>query len=288
MVTDTRLPARFRQTLNVESGLNDGICTPFVTVAIAGLATLAGIGPEHTEAAALRELVLGLAIGIGIGVAGGWLLDRAARLDWMDAGTAPIALLALPVLAYGLCLLVHGNGFVAAFVAGIACSPFLPPLDAHILEPTELAGQVLSTVVWFVFGAALRTTIPGLTWHVVLYAVLSLTVIRMVPVALSLIGAGLDRPTVGFIGWFGPRGLASIVFALVALEDLGPEPTAPLLQVVSLTVLGSVVLHGVSAAPLAERYRRHTAGLDRSHPVHGAAQAIPLRRTLGPSASTGD
>jgi NhaP-type Na+/H+ or K+/H+ antiporter len=281
MVNDPKIPTRIRQSLNVESGLNDGICTPFITLAIAGLASIYGLEQGHAELAALRELGLGLAVGVIVGLFGGWLLATAATHNWMERGADSIAVLAMPILAYGFCILIHGNGFVAAFVAGIAFAPFLPALESSTIGATELSGQILSTVVWFVFGAALRVTIPGLEWQLVVYALLSLTVIRMLPVASALLGAGLDRTSVAFIGWFGPRGLASIVFAIVALEDLGSENTTQLLKVVTLTVLASVVLHGATAAPLAARYHHHVEQLHTEHPVHQPVASRPMRRPLG-------
>ena len=167
---------------------------------------------------------------------------------------------------------LDGNGFISAFVAGIA---FGAALDDEVVdveqvgELPELLGEVLAFLVWFLFGAVLvPVAFDNFEVAILLYALLSLTVVRMVPVALSLVGTGLDRQTVLFMGWFGPRGLASVVFALLAVEELGETAyVVPAIAAVSLTVLLSVVLHGVSAGPLGSRY----AGYERAHEDAGDA-----------------
>ena len=134
----------------------------------------------------------------------------------------------------------------------------------------------MSLLVWLAFGTvAVMTALQGLTWQTVLYAGLSLTLIRMAPVALSLAGAGLGRPAVGFVGWFGPRGLASVVFALLALEDLG-KPASAAVSVIALTVLLSVVAHGLTADPLAHRYGPRLAIGPDEPPI----SEVPERRLI--------
>jgi NhaP-type Na+/H+ or K+/H+ antiporter len=136
-------------------------------------------------------------------------------------------------------------------------------------------GGLASLLVWLAFGAI---SVPTMLAHFVpltiVYAVLSLTLVRMLPVALASIGAGLDRATVLFVGWFGPRGLASLVFALLALETLGPASDEAV-AVITATVLLSVLAHGFSAAPLAARYGRGAAGPEPGGPV--PVTAAPAR-----------
>ena len=134
--------------------------------------------------------------------------------------------------------------------------------------------------MWFLFGAALLPlALDYFSVSTLVYALLSLTVIRMVPVALSLVGTGLDRPTVLFVGWFGPRGLASVVFALLAIEELGESPmVGQAVAVVALTVLLSVVLHGVSAGPLGSRYVRKEEQLNSVDVPRSRRGAHTLRR----------
>src|SRR4029077_2404492 len=247
VMVNPAVPARIRQLLNIESGLNDGIATPVVLVAIAGGATAehaASIGPG----AAVAELALGVLVGVLIGGAGGFVVNVARRRGWAEGGFAGSAVLALAICAYASAVALHGNGFVAAFVGGLAYGATGGErgerLVPYVEETGALVSLLVSLLVWLAFGAiAVVPAFEGLTWQRVLYAVLSLTVIRMAPVALALAGRRLGRAAVAFVGWFGPRGLASVVFALLALEDLG-RPARAAVSVIAFTVLLSVVVHG--------------------------------------------
>jgi NhaP-type Na+/H+ or K+/H+ antiporter len=250
------VPASVRRLINVESGLNDGIATPVVMVALAGAASAEGLTDAPGLAEALLELAIGAGVGVAVGAGGGWLLRRARHRGWVAEDFAGIAVLALALTAYGAALALHGNGFVAAFCGGLAFGATAGRRGPAELAFTEQAGGLVSLLVWLAFGAiAAPIMIDRTDWATVVYAVLSLTVVRMVPIALALLGAGLDRATVLFIGWFGPRGLASLLFALLALEELGPT-TDRAVAVIALTVFLSVVAHGISAAPLAARFGR--------------------------------
>jgi sodium/hydrogen antiporter len=254
VMVNRAVPVRIRRLINVESGLNDGIATPFVLVALAGAGTAAhepGIGPG----AAVAELAVGLAVGIAVGGAGGWLVRLARRRGWAAEGFAGAAVLGLAVCAYASAVALHGNGFIAAFVGGLTFGAAAGRRGEPLVPFVEETGALVSLLVWFAFGAvAIASSFESLTWQVVVYAVLSLTVIRMAPVALALAGAGLGRRAVAFIGWFGPRGLASVVFALLALEDLDEKIAGPAVTIIAVTVLFSVVAHGATAEPLARRY----------------------------------
>jgi len=251
VITHPAVPARIRRILNVESGLNDGIVTPVVLVALAGAAATAG----HAGAwDAVRQLAVGALIGGAVGATGGRLLRAAGRRGWTDGSFAGPAVLALALAAYAASVAGHGNGFVAAFAGGIAFGHVAGrggPREVFYVQ--ETAG-LASLLVWLLFGAF---AVPLLNGRVgpalVLYALLSLTAMRMIPIALSLIGTGIDGRTMAFVGWFGPRGLASVVFALLAVEELG-EAAAPAVAAIVLTVLLSVVAHGVSAGPAATRF----------------------------------
>jgi NhaP-type Na+/H+ or K+/H+ antiporter len=238
----------------VESGLNDGIATPFVLIALAGAAVdehVASIGPAE----AVGELALGVLIGAAVGGIGGFLVKTARDRGWGDEGFAGPAVLALAVCAYACALALHGNGFIAAFVGGLAFGAASGRGGQRLIPFVEEAGGLVSLLVWLAFGAiAVVPALRDLTWQTAVYAVLSLTVIRMAPVALALAGSGLGRAAVAFIGWFGPRGLASVVFALLALEDLGESDAAPAVKVITVTIMLSVLLHGATAEPLARRY----------------------------------
>jgi NhaP-type Na+/H+ or K+/H+ antiporter len=251
MMVNPAVPARIRRLVNVESGLNDGIATPFVLVAVAGAGHVAGIGPGE----AVAELVLGVLIGAAVGGAGGFLVKAARRRGWAEGGFAGSAILALAVCAYACALALHGNGFIAAFVGGLAFGAIGGRRGERLVPFVEETGSLVSLLVWLAFGAvAVVPAVESLTWQTLVYALASLTVIRMVPVAVALTGERLGRAAVAFVGWFGPRGLASVVFALIALEDLGQHAAGPAVSVITLTVLLSVIAHGATADPLARRY----------------------------------
>jgi NhaP-type Na+/H+ or K+/H+ antiporter len=251
VMVNPAVPARIRRLINVESGLNDGIATPLVLVALAGAGHVASIGPGE----AVAELALGVLIGAAVGGAGGFLVTAARRRGWVEGGFAGSAILALAVCAYACSLALHGNGFIAAFAGGLAFGAIGGRRAERLMPFVEETGALVSLLVWLAFGAvAVVPAFEGLTWENAVYAVLSLTVIRMAPVAVALAGARLGRAAVVFIGWFGPRGLASVVFALLALEELGEHAAGRAVAVIALTVLLSVVAHGATAEPLARRY----------------------------------
>ena len=279
IIQDPRVPVRVRRTLNVESGLNDGIATPFVNLFLAGalaseLVRTPGVGRASVD------LLGGAGIGAAVGLAGAIALAWSRRHRWSSEASRTLAVLAIAVLAYSASLLAGTNGFVAAFVAGVAYGSATPP---HLVENRfcEEAGTLLSLLVWFAFGAVML--VPGLEavgWREVVFALLAISVVRMVPVAISLTGSGLDRATVAFIGWFGPRGLASVVFGLLAVDSLAPADANVVLGTVTMTVALSVVLHGATASPLARRYGARASGLHPTRPEHIEAEALRAR-TLG-------
>src|SRR6266487_98626 len=278
VMVNPAVPARIRRLLNVESGLNDGIATPVVLVAIAGAATAehaASVGPG----AAAAELALGVLVGVFVGGAGGFVVNVARRRGWAADGFAGSAVLALAICAYACALALHGNGFIAAFVGGLAYRTCGGRRGERLVPYVEETGALVSLLVWLAFGAvAVMPALQSLTWPTVLYGVLSLTLIRMAPVALALIGAGLGRPAVAFVGWFGPRGLASVVFALLALEDIGPVADAAV-SVIAFTVLLSVVAHGLTADPLAHRYGPRLA-ITAGGPDDPGIPQMPERRLI--------
>jgi NhaP-type Na+/H+ or K+/H+ antiporter len=253
VMVNPAVPARIRRLLNVESGLNDGIATPVVLVAIAGAATAehaASVGPGE----AVAELALGVLVGAVVGGAGGFVVNAARRRGWAASDFAGSAVLALAICAYACALALHGNGFIAAFVGGLGYGAAGGKRGERLVPYVEETGALVSLLVWLAFGAiAVVPAFESLTWQTALYAVLSLTLIRMVPVAVALAGAGFGRPVVAFVGWFGPRGLASVVFALLALEDIG-RAAGTAVSVIAFTVLLSVVAHGLTADPIARRY----------------------------------
>ncbi|MCX4757222.1 cation:proton antiporter [Kitasatospora purpeofusca] len=279
VMVNRAVPARIRRLINVESGLNDGIATPIVLVAIAGASTAEHAG-DTGLGKAVAELALGLLIGAVVG--GGGRLTKVGRdRGWVAEGFAGAAVLGLALCCYATSVALDGNGFIAAFTGGLAFTAAGGPA-AKLVPFVEDTGALLSLLVWLVFGVvAVVPALEALTWQTALYAVLSLTVIRMLPVALALTGAGLGRPAVLFVGWFGPRGLASVVFGLLALEDLGEPAAQPAVTVIGFTVLLSVLAHGLTADPLAKRYGPRLAALPGTTTAAPAGLAeIPERRLI--------
>ena len=275
VVSNPAVPSRVRRLITVESGLNDGIATPVVMLAIAGAASAEGVAGASSVGKAIGELAIGAVVGAAVGVTGGLLLRRARRRGWAAEDFAGIAVLALALVAYAGALTIHGNGFVAAFCGGLAFGAAAGRRGPAELVFVEQASGVVSLLVWLAFGAiAVPIALDHLDMTTVLYAVLSLTLVRMVPVALASIGAGLDRATVLFVGWFGPRGLASLVFALLALEELGSGADQAV-AVIAVTVLLSVLAHGASARPLAASYGRSVAA--RGPEAGGPVPDLPVR-----------
>jgi sodium/hydrogen antiporter len=279
VVSNPRVPARIRQALNVEAGLNDGLSVPFLALFL----TLAEAEEEHLSASvwvrfAMEQVGLGVLVGVGVGLAGGWLVSLASRREWMNESFQRLALLALAIVAWALADQIGGNGFIAAFVGGLVVGPTVRRVGERLIRFTEAEGQLLNLSVFFIFGVLAAGLIRSLSWTIVLYALLSLTVIRMLPVALSLLGTRLRGVTVLFAGWFGPRGLASIVLGLVVVEEAPLLPGRPEIEaVVTLTVLLSVLLHGLTAAPLSAAYARRIEGMAADVPEKREAVVMPTR-----------
>ena len=271
VINDKRIPTRLRRTLNVESGLNDGIVTPVVAFMLAAAASQleVGGGGHSDEGGALVELAVGVIVGLAVGAASAGLISLGSRRRWIiTGGRTP---------RHSGCgaeqLRPRRRSRWQRVHRGVrGWDRFRRQLDRDLIEVDdavelpELLGEIMMLVVWFLFGAALvPITIDNFDVAMLVYALLSLTVIRIVPVAVSLVGSGLDRWSVLFVGWFGPRGLASIVFALLAVEELGEAHVVEqAVAVVAVTVLLSVVLHGVSAGPLGSRYVRLEQAEDRT------------------------
>jgi sodium/hydrogen antiporter len=290
VITDQRAPRLVRHALNVEGGLNDGLALPFVTVFLAlALEQEGAVGGGHVAQVFLRALLASGAIGVALGAGGVLVLRWSIRKGWSARHWQSVALLALATLAFVVADAIEGSGFIAAWMAGLAAGvTSRGTLTPAQQTPEELANLAIS-VSFVLFGALfLAPALAGASWQAVTYALLSLTVIRMVPVAVSLLGSRLARPTVAYIGWFGPRGLASIVFAdMVATSGL-PEQ-ALIVQVVMLTVGLSVVLHGVTAPWGARRYGNWYANAAARDPgIREAAEAPQVtHRVRVPQAHAG-
>ncbi|WP_406205155.1 cation:proton antiporter [Kitasatospora sp. NBC_01560] len=282
VMVNPAVPARIRRVLNIESGLNDGIATPVVLVAIAGASTAEHVG-DTGPGKAVAELAIGLLVGAVVGGGGGRLIKLGRDRDWVADGFAGAAVLGLALCCYATSVALDGNGFIAAFTGGLAFTAAGGPA-AKLVPYLEETGALLSLLVWLLFGViAVVPAMEALSWQTALYAVLSLTAVRILPVALALAGTHLGRPAVLFIGWFGPRGLASVVFALLALEDLDGPAARATTAVIAFTVLLSVLAHGLSADPLAKRYGARLAapqGQTAAPATTAVAAEIPARRLI--------
>ncbi len=280
VVSTPSVPLRIRQALNVESGLNDGIALPVVLI-FAALASMGGVdartAPDWVWFAA-QQVTLGPLAGVAVAWVGGRLINWSESREWMSGSFGRLAGIALALLAFTGAEQIGGNGFIAAFVAGMTLGNSQRGQCEYLYQFLEAEGQLLVLLVFLLLGVHLAwPTIAEGSGRMWLYVVLSLTVIRMIPVAISMTGSGLRAPSVAFLGWFGPRGLASLLFAILILEEAALPHGALVFDVVILTVLASVFAHGMSAAPAAEWYGRAAGDAAHCPEEHRAVVDQPLR-----------
>ena len=289
VVTEPRLPSQIRQGLNVESGLNDGICVPLLYIVLATADVESHVGSSHHAVTiVLEEIGYGIVGGVGAGALTAAVVVLAGRRNLIAGSWLQVIPIAGAALAYTSAAALGGSGFIAAFLAGAIFGAMVRRDPTELTGVIDDVGELLSGVTFLLFGAVLLGPALGqLTWRVVLYSVLSLTLVRMLPVAIAMFGTHARRQTVAFLGWFGPRGLASIVFALIVVQESNLPQTPTILVVTYFTVGLSVLLHGLSAAPLAARYARWF----ESHPTDKRpsmeSQPVehhPPRRSLAASA----
>jgi NhaP-type Na+/H+ or K+/H+ antiporter len=277
VISNPRVPQNIRQGLNVESGLNDGIVLPVVMIFIAAAEESVGANTAFNALWFILETIFFSAlIGIAVGWIGARLTSVASRRDWMSPIWRSIGVLALAALAYALSDSFGGSGFISAWVAGFTMGLVIRDEFPHIHVFPETVGQVLTMFSFIAFGAlVLGPSLGDMTWEVVLYAVLSLTLVRMIPVAISMFRSGLRWPSVLYLGWFGPRGLASIIFALIIVEEAS-LPGAPLIiLIMAITVGLSVLAHGVTSVWGANRYADWYEGKADIHEEMEESRKVP-------------
>jgi NhaP-type Na+/H+ or K+/H+ antiporter len=259
VVTSYLVPQKIRQTINVESGLNDGIALPPILICfavISGKATGESGTVMYWLLFILKQFVFGPALGGLVGWLGGLLVDHTARRGWMNHTFQQLASVSLAILAFSLAESVHGNGFIAAFFAGMMLGTRTPKIRERIREFGEAESHAMVLFIFLLFGLILvPISFPLWDWQSVVYALLSLTFIRMVPVAISLIGSGLSNTSIWFIGWFGPRGIASVLYLLMMVLTLGIEGYEKIIAIITLTVLLSILLHGITAVPFSKLFQ---------------------------------
>jgi NhaP-type Na+/H+ or K+/H+ antiporter len=275
VVTEPRLPSRIRQGLNVESGLNDGICVPLLLIALAAAdvedKTATG---HHAVSIVAEEIGYGILGGVAAGLAAAAIVAIGYRRNLISGSWLQVIPIAGAGLAYGLAAALGGSGFIAAFLAGAIFGALVAQESEEASRLNEEVGRLLGGVTFLIFGAVLLgPALQHASWQIALYAVLSLTLVRMLPVAIAMIGSGAKWQTVAFLGWFGPRGLASIVFAVIAVKEAHLTGADTILLATYLTIGLSVVAHGITATPLAKRYARWY----ETHPRHlrPAMESVP-------------
>ena len=281
VVSNPRIPVRIRQALNVESGLNDGIALPvlLIVLSLVGASEAAKSTSELLQFT-LLQVTLGPLVGIGVGYLGGRLLSFSVSREGITEAFEKISAIALAVLAFGAAELIGGNGFISAFVAGLTLGNTSRPICSCLYEFAETEGQLLTLFVFTIFGSVLAADLwSQMTLNVLLYALLSLTVVRMVPVAISLIGSGMRWETNLFLGWFGPRGLATVLFALLVLDESHLAARSEIMLIAMTTVLLSIFLHGMTAYPLGKRYGDRAEAMkdELDLPEHMPVTPMPTR-----------
>ena len=264
VVTNESVPASVRETLNVESGLNDGICVPVLLVFLA----LIGGSTQGNETTALmirlpiEEIGIGAGVGATLAAAGSFMVRTFGSRGWIAGSWVGIPVVALAMLCFALSQWLGGSGFIGCFVGGLIFGGLTQSHEVkeHLLSGAEGAGNLLSMLTWFVFGAVVfGKGLQDVSWQVIGYALMSLTVVRILPVMLCLVGVKMRMDSKLFVGWFGPRGLASIVFIVMVLEEKLPG-SHTLSAVVVWTVGLSIIAHGLSAVPLARIYGNRVSG----------------------------
>ncbi len=256
VVTNPQIPDNIREDLNIESGLNDGICVPLL---FALLATTTGNNSDNGTVNLLTTLFLeqigiGVLVGASFSVIGTQLRKFSIERNWIALDWQPILPIALAIGCFATAQVFGGSGFISCFMGGLVFGSIVKKEKEELLIAAEATGDSLSLITWIAFGSSVvGLAFSKFTWQGLLYGILSLTLIRMLPVFLVVFGMKLDLWTKLFVGWFGPRGLASIVFVVIVLDEKLPY-SQEIAVIVSITIILSVLAHGLTANPLANIY----------------------------------
>ena len=266
VVKSEDVPGGTRQAISVESGLNDGIALPPILICMALLGAEAGHHDGGWGDFVIKQVTLGPLVGLIVGLSGGWLIQKMSDRGWMEETFQRLSALPIAIIAFAFAETVGGNGFISAFAAGLGLTIAVTSdkVRHQIQEFGETEGTQLIMVVFLIFGLVMvPIAVQYWGWPELIYALASLTVIRMIPVAISMIGSGFDWRTVVFIGWFGPRGIASILYLLMAIAAIGFTGYEQVMSVIVLTVMISVYAHGISALPFSRSYGASRPSLDK-------------------------
>ena len=258
VINNGAVPSSVREGLNVESGLNDGICVPVLLLFLAISADSLDQGAVVIQMLELplQAIGIGSMVGIASALVGCSSINASVKRDWIDGAWTQIPVIALAVVCFAIAQWLGGSGFIACFVGGLVFGGLIREQKQPLLKAADGTGDVLSMITWFIFGALfIGDCLLAPEWRAIAYALLSLTVVRIIPVFLSVMGMGLQTDSKLFMGWFGPRGLASIVF-IVMVNEANLPGSKTLVQAVTWTVLLSVILHGITANPLANLYAK--------------------------------
>ncbi|MFF7183208.1 cation:proton antiporter [Streptomyces sp. NPDC008121] len=258
VVRDKRIPARLRRVLNVEGGLNDGVIAPVFLLCVAAAEPhTAEMSYAAVALDAMKSVAWAIAAGSLIGGVAGWLLWRSCVKGWMQRPATGLAVLSVPIAAYTLSAALNGNGFVAAFVAGVCIAPAMRHLTESAYNTTDDVVILLTLALWFLFGQIINDQFRnGFNLSVILYALLAVTLVRLVPVVVALAGTDLVWSDRLFLGWMGPRGITSVVFGILASIELREAEGGFVFQVIVITVMTSILLHGLTAEPVSRLYAR--------------------------------
>ncbi len=257
VVNNKSVPAKIRSSLNVESGLNDGIVVPIVFLL---LAMYSAQNSEVSNADAItlfiEEIGIGIVVGAVIAYGASKLIILSLKRQWLEESWRPMLIIAIAISCFTLAQGIHGSGFIAAYIGGLVFGKVASTQKIQFINAAEGTGKILTYLVWVIFGAVIITKyFSYFSWEIIIYSLLSLTVIRMLPVLLSLIKSGLSFKESLFIAWFGPRGLASIVFVIIVMDvNIEHENTFVLTAV--CTIFFSVIAHGFTASPMANRFKK--------------------------------
>jgi NhaP-type Na+/H+ or K+/H+ antiporter len=278
VMSSKRVPMRIRQALNVEAGLNDGLAIPFLMLFIALARVDQPLSDRSWIVYLLQEVGLGILYGFLFGWIGGWLMGQSNKSKWMSAAMQQLALISIAILSWTIIEVSAGNSFIGVFIVGLVIKNGFESAGEQMVEFSEVWGQLLNLFVFAVFGTLVGPILGSIGALAGLYALLSLTVVRMLPIGISLIGARLHRSTVLFMGWFGPRGLASIVLGLIFLKEEANLTGETIIELVVIaTVLLSVIAHGISATPAINVYAKQVEKMDADAPERQDAVKMPVR-----------
>ena len=283
VINSERVPVRIRQALNVESGLNDGICFPILLLFIYLADTSGHQGASYWIQFIGFQLILGPVIGIVVGYVGGKLVLWSVNKSWISGNFQRLSIVGVSFMAFFSAEIIGGNGFMSAFFAGLIFGIIARQVSGPIFDFGEAEGELFILLTFMLFGAIMIPNAIGeISWVYILYAVISLTLVRMIPVAISLIGKRLTAPSILYLGWFGPRGVASILYVLVVVDKHDFSGEAIIFYVTTITVLLSILLHGLTAVPGANAYASKLAkvSLKNKESEMKEVQHLPTRKSI--------